>query len=102
MGTFLGISSSRWVMILWLAFNLIVLLLYGYDKLASKTGNVKLRISEKALLIAAAFGGVGALGGMYLFRHKTQHKNFRILIPIFAVAQAVLVLFLYIKLFPSA
>lgn len=40
------------------------------------------RIPEAALLCAAALGGsIGALIGMYLVRHKTQHLKFTLGIP---------------------
>ncbi len=68
-------NISEWVFILW---NGIVLLIYGYDKLKSK-GSGR-RIPEKTLLLlGAAFGAAGALSGMYLFRHKTKHRRFWVL-----------------------
>ena len=46
------------------------------------------RIPEKVLFLVAAFGGsVGALAGMYLFRHKTKHLRFAVGMPILAVLQ---------------
>lgn len=74
-----------------LGWNLLVFLLYGYDKLASKSGNVKLRISEKALLLQAFFAGsLGAVLGMVIFRHKTRHKLFCVLIPLFLALQLII------------
>ncbi len=70
-------------------WNTVVFTLYGTDKLKSKRG--KRRISEKSLLICAfLFGGIGAWAGMEVFRHKTKHARFRILVPLFAVLNAVL------------
>lgn len=41
------------------------------------------RISETRLLILAFLGGgLGSFAGMYLFRHKTKHVKFVILIPL--------------------
>ena len=78
------------LLLIYLIWNIIVFLLYGYDKLRAKKG--KWRVSEKALLLCAFFmGGAGALVGMELFRHKTQHKSFKFLVPLFlAVNIAVL------------
>ena len=46
------------------------------------------RIPERTLLLSAAlFGGVGGMLGMYLFRHKTKHLRFTILVPLFAAVQ---------------
>ncbi|MCR4621100.1 MAG: DUF1294 domain-containing protein [Clostridiales bacterium] len=65
---------------------------YGMDKRKAKKG--AWRISEKTLLLlAACFGGIGAFLGMKVFRHKTQHTRFRIIVPVCALVQiAVLVL----------
>lgn len=54
------------------------------------------RIPESTLMLVAVIGGsIGALGGMYLFRHKTKHPKFTIGIPVIFAVQAVLcVLFL--------
>jgi uncharacterized membrane protein YsdA (DUF1294 family) len=67
-----------------LAWNFIVFLLYGTDKSKAKRG--KRRISEKTLLMTAfLMGGIGALVGMILFRHKTTNRKFKILLPVFAI-----------------
>ena len=51
-------------------WNLIVFSMYGYDKLCAIKGYD--RISEFTLLfLAFAFGGIGALLGMVILRHKT-------------------------------
>ena len=65
---------------------------YGLDKRKAKKG--AWRTSEKTLLLlAACLGGVGAFLGMKVFRHKTQHTRFRIIVPVCALVQiAVLVL----------
>ncbi|MBS7298824.1 MAG: DUF1294 domain-containing protein [Eubacteriales bacterium] len=71
-------------------WNLIVFLMYGIDKLQAIKN--KWRISEKTLLISAfLLGGVGAFFGMRIWRHKTQHKLFKVLIPLFAILTIVLV-----------
>ena len=60
--------------------NIIVFLIYGYDKHQSKTGGWRVR---EATLIGLAFlGGTGAFWGMMLFRHKTKKFLFKILVPI--------------------
>ena len=62
-------------------WNVAVFLIYGIDKL--KAMNNSFRISEK-FLISCAFlmGGIGALSGMQVFRHKTKKPKFKILIPL--------------------
>ena len=46
------------------------------------------RIPEKVLLGTAVLGGsLGALVGMYTFRHKTKHLKFTIGVPVILVSQ---------------
>ena len=72
-----------------IAWNLIIFLLYGLDKRKAK--NRKRRISEKALLMVAFFmGGVGAMSGMLFYRHKTQHRKFKILLPLFVLSNVII------------
>ena len=64
--------------------------LYGVDKRRAKRG--KWRISEKTLLLSALLmGGPGAMLGMRMFRHKTRHLRFRILVPLFTLINIALI-----------
>lgn len=75
-----------WIGALFLAVNLFAFFLFGVDKSRARRG--VWRISERALLLAAVCcGGTGALLGMRAFRHKTQRRKFRILVPLFAFLQ---------------
>ena len=79
-----------------LLVNLVALVVYGVDKRRAKKG--KWRISEKPLFLVALIGGsVGAIAGMYLFRHITKHWYFRIGLPVILVAQLVLTGWLLFK-----
>lgn len=70
------------ILLLLIAVNLVSFALYGLDKLKAKKG--LWRIRESTLLLVAALGGsLGALLGMEVFRHKTKHWKFRILVPVF-------------------
>lgn len=61
--------------------SLITFFMYGADKRRARKD--KWRISEKTLLLCALFmGAAGALAGMKVFRHKTKHLKFRILVPL--------------------
>jgi uncharacterized membrane protein YsdA (DUF1294 family) len=72
------------LLVLLLLVNLLAFILYGADKRKAKKGTW--RISEVTLLLVAALGGsVGALLGMELFRHKTKHAKFKILVPLFLI-----------------
>lgn len=78
-------------------WNIFVFLIYGFDKLAAKRG--MRRISEKTLLITAFFmGGIGAFFGMEIFRHKTKHLSFKILVPVFSVVNVIVLYFLLNKM----
>ena len=74
--------------------NIIAFIMFGADKL--KAAKHKWRISEKALFASALLGGsVGAVLGMFIFRHKTQHWYFRYGLPLILIVQtaaAVLIL----------
>lgn len=79
--------------------TIVTFILYGVDKGKAKKG--RWRIPEKTLLLfAACFGGLGAFLGMKIFRHKTKHTSFKILVPTFMIIQFILiaagVYFLYI------
>lgn len=72
-----------------IGINVLTFLVYGADKWKARRN--KWRIPEDTLIWLAIVGGsVGALLGMYLFRHKTQHKKFQLGVPIILFAQLVL------------
>ena len=87
----LKLVSSLEVVGAWLlAVNLVALLTYGYDKAVAGSANT--RVPERVLLILALAGGtVGALAGMWAFRHKTAKKSFRVRIGLVIGAQTALV-----------
>lgn len=67
--------------------NLLGLALCGIDKRRAKRG--RWRIPERRLLALSGLGGCfGFLLGMLIFRHKTRHWRFRILVPLFCVLWA--------------
>lgn len=66
-------------------------LLMGIDK--RRACKNAWRISEKALLLTAILGGgIGSFFGMYFFRHKTRHLAFVLLLPLAAVADAIILI----------
>ena len=63
-----------------LVMNLVSLVSYYADKQKAKKG--AWRTPEATLIgLSFAFGSIGALIGMYGFRHKTKHAKFIILVP---------------------
>lgn len=75
------------ILIIW---NVIVMLVYGLDKIKAKKG--AWRIPEKTLiLLAFLMGAPGALFGMKIFRHKTKHRLFTIGVPVCLVLNVLMV-----------
>jgi uncharacterized membrane protein YsdA (DUF1294 family) len=75
------------IIVLW---NVIAFALYGADK--QKARKQKQRISEATLILCAfLMGGAGALLGMSVFRHKTRHFKFKLLVPIAFILNIVIV-----------
>ncbi|MCM1226322.1 MAG: DUF1294 domain-containing protein [Clostridium sp.] len=74
-------------LIYYAAVNMIAFILYYADKL--KAVKHRWRISETALLTVSFAGGcIGAFAAMKLFRHKTKHPKFCILVPMSIVLHA--------------
>lgn len=66
--------------------SIIAFALYGWDK--HRAYFEKERIPEFVLLLVAFLGGAfGALCGMVIFHHKTQHKKFLVCVPLFVILQ---------------
>ena len=79
-------EATRRLLILLGVMGLLALILFGWDKLMARTG--RSRVPEAALLGCAALGGgVGALLGMLLFRHKIRKLRFTVPVPLFALLQ---------------
>lgn len=84
----------KWILIYLAAINVITFFLYGIDKLRAKRS--KWRISEATLIWLSVVGGsVGALLGMTIWHHKTQHTKFRFGLPFILLVQITLVLLIY-------
>ena len=70
---------TKLILLYLLIVNAAAFLLMLVDKQKAKR---KLwRIPESTLLMSAAIGGsIGALAGMYTFRHKTKHLKFTLVL----------------------
>jgi uncharacterized membrane protein YsdA (DUF1294 family) len=65
----------KYILYYLISINIITFLIYGIDKY--KSINQKYRISEKALLLFGAIGGlVGAIIAMFIFRHKLKKTSY--------------------------
>lgn len=72
-----------------LLINAAAFLLMLADKYKAQNG--MWRIPERSLIGSAVLGGsVGALLGMYTFRHKTRHPKFTIGVPSILIGQLTL------------
>ena len=81
------------ILIILLLMNLLAFILYGVDKHKARKG--AWRIPEATLLLAAFLGGsLGALLGMEVFRHKTKHWQFKVLVPVFFILHIALAVWL--------
>ncbi|MCL2400264.1 MAG: DUF1294 domain-containing protein [Defluviitaleaceae bacterium] len=79
------------ILVLW---NIATFSLYAIDKGRAKAG--KWRISEATLItVAFLMGGIGALLGMNVLRHKTKHLKFKVLVPLAVVLNIGVVVALY-------
>ena len=80
---------NRLFIIYLIIINVITFALYGIDK--SRAVHREWRIPEKVLLGVAVIGGsVGAILGMFMFRHKTQHWYFRYGLPLILLVQVII------------
>jgi uncharacterized membrane protein YsdA (DUF1294 family) len=71
-----------------LAVSLLAFALMGVDKARARRG--AWRIPEKVLFLSALAGGsVGAIAGMFAFRHKTKHLRFVLGLPAILLAQLI-------------
>ena len=57
------------------------------------------RIRERTLLLYAFLGGgIGSLFGMRIFKHKTKHIKFKILVPIAVITNVLISIYIFSKL----
>ena len=84
---------TKLILLYLLIVNAVSFLLMLVDK--QKARRKLWRIPESTLLLSAAIGGsIGALAGMYTFRHKTRHLKFTLGVPAILVVQILAVFLL--------
>ena len=84
-GSLPGLLLCYWVLI-----NLTAFFLMWSDKRRAKRPGAR-RIRERTLFLSALLGGsVGAIAGMWTFRHKTKHWYFVWGMPLILAAQIAL------------
>lgn len=84
----------KYFIIYLIIINIIAFLAMYIDKKRAKMG--RWRIKEHTLFILALIGGsVGAIIGMYTFRHKTKKARFFIGFPIILIVEVLLGFMIY-------
>ena len=83
------LSPVGLLMIYLVIINLIAFLTFGADKRRARRD--RRRVRESTLFLLSVLGGsIGALLGMYVFRHKTRHWYFCVGIPAILILQIAL------------
>ena len=86
----------KYILAYLLIVNAVAFMLMLIDKIKAKKN--LWRIKESTLMLWAAIGGsIGALAGMYTFRHKTLHRKFSIGIPAILILQIAAVIYILYK-----
>ena len=79
-----------------LALNIFSFYLMYHDKQCAEKG--KHRVPERTLFLSAGlFGALGATAGMFIFRHKTRHWQFRVFLPLMLLVQAAVVGYFWVR-----
>ena len=87
-------ETIYWLISYVVIINIIAFIVMGIDKRKAKKR--AWRIPEATLFILAGVGGsIGAIAGMYTFRHKTKHRSFTWGMPAILIAQIILVIVLF-------
>ena len=81
-------GQHRWLAVYLIIINVITLIAFGIDKIAAIEHRSRIRIVT-LLFLAFAGGSVGALIGMYAFRHKTKKDYFSVGVPLIIIMQIV-------------
>ena len=83
-------NLTKYFIIYLIVINLVAFFTMYIDKRKARYG--KWRIPEQSLFILALIGGsIGAITGMYTFRHKTKKLRFSIGFPMILILQIILI-----------
>lgn len=75
-----------WIYAIYAVINVVSFVMMGVDKYKAKRH--QWRVSEGTLLLwAICGGGLGGVIGMQIFRHKTKHMKFIVIVPTAALIQ---------------
>ena len=91
-----NVEYLKYFLIYFLIINIIGFLSMGLDKYKAKH-NLWRTPEKKLLLITLFLGSIGSLIGMYTFRHKTLHPQFKYGIPCILVINLICIYFIFKK-----
>ena len=92
----LSAPALGYVLVLMGVTSAFLFVMMGLDKARARRGGRRIR--ERTLFVFALLGGAaGGTAGMFVFRHKTRHRSFRLGFPLLAAAQLALLAWLYLK-----
>ncbi|QNU68747.1 DUF1294 domain-containing protein [Ruminiclostridium herbifermentans] len=84
---------QNFIIIALLILNIFGFILVSLDKYKAK--NKLWRIPERSFFILSILGGsIGVYVGLFLFKHKTRHWYFMVIIPLIILAQIVFIYYL--------
>ena len=93
----LNTQYLKYFIIYYLVINVVGFLSMGIDKYKAK--HYMWRIPEKTLLfIPLCLGSIGSLIGMYTFRHKTLHPQFKYGIPCILIINIICIYYIFTKI----
>lgn len=91
---FIGVAFAKLPLVFifyFILINIISISMFYFDK--QRAIKRQWRISEFTLLLSAFIGGsFGAAAGMKIFRHKTKHPKFYILVPVFMILHIIIII----------
>jgi len=86
----------KYLIIYLIIINLTGFIAMAIDKRKAKKG--EWRIKEGSLfMITLLGGGIGTIGGMYAFRHKTKKLKFTVGLPTILIVEIILIIYCLIK-----
>ena len=89
----IGIIGIKNILIYFIVVNILGFLAMGIDKWKAKRGSW--RIPENTLFTFTILGGgIGTIGGMYVFRHKTKKLKFTIGMPTILILEILLIIYI--------
>lgn len=86
------LENQKPILFYFCAMNLVTFVVYGIDKQCAIHNKRRIRVGT---LLGLAFvgGAIGALLGMYLFRHKTKKLYFTVGVPVLLLMQVLVVFY---------